>query len=138
MEFYKTADAEDFIEVKPKNSAIIGVSDYTISNNINADLDLLANTIGMLTPRSDNFRASNIAFYNFPPTSTIFTVCAKCNDARLFVSASLEQFFSGISYTNVQGNYLRYLGQKKDILYKGYFPKFGIAHFDNRCECKQR
>lgn len=72
MEFYQANLTLQ--NVTAKQSVIVGYS----SSNSPKDLTTLKNVRGIITPRTDGFRADDITFANFAPGMTPLKSCSKC------------------------------------------------------------
>jgi hypothetical protein len=70
---------------------------------------------GIITPRTDGFRATNITFVNFGATMTPFKACSKCENILLWVTGGKTSFFNNITYQNILGNYIFWNKWRREI-----------------------
>jgi hypothetical protein len=110
MQFHLTNFTQELVIAQ--NSVIIGQS----VNNGLSDADLTG-VYGLIAPRSDGFKGSNLRFYNFPSTMTVFQSCSQCDNMDLLVTSGKSSFFEQIQYTNVSGSYLYWNGPRRNIFY---------------------
>lgn len=110
MEFYRTNLTKEAIEAR--NITIIGQS----ANN--AEPDGIAGSFGVIMPRTDNWKMSDINFHNFPAGTTVMQTCSMCDNSLLFTNNVNEYYVSDITFNNVTGKYLKWTGaHKNDIIH---------------------
>jgi hypothetical protein len=85
--------AEDF--------AIIGQSNGNGPSNAKIN-----GVFGLISPRTDGFKGSNLRFYNYPATTTVFHSCSVCENMLVRATTGKTSYFENIKYTNVTGKYI--------------------------------
>lgn len=108
MEFYKANLTLQ--NVTAQNSIIVGYSQGNAPSNIDSEL---YRTRGLIAPRTDGFKATNIAFINFGATMTPLQSCSRCDDLHLWVTGGKSSFFSKIRYENILGSYIYWNGWRR-------------------------
>jgi hypothetical protein len=86
MQFHLTNFTKELVVAQ--NSIIIGQS---ASNGRTAEN--LTGAFGIITPRTDGFKVSNVSFYHFPSTMTVFKSCSQCEDEDLRATTGKSTFF---------------------------------------------
>lgn len=66
----------------------------------------ITNAFGVIAPRTDGFKGSNLRFYNFPPVTTVFHSCSVCENMLVRATTGRTSFFENIKYTNITGKYM--------------------------------
>jgi len=91
-------------------------ADFSLTNYFNGDIPEdankihLAGTRGLFASRTNGFRAENIHFENFNHAGvtkmTPLQSCSECWHKKLWVVGSKTSHFKGITYENINGNYI--------------------------------
>jgi hypothetical protein len=101
MQFHMTNNSIE--NVTATNCTIVGFSQVNPPANIDSEYNQAR---GLIAPRTDGFKASNVKFYNFGSTMTPLQSCSDCYQFNLWVIGSKTSWFEQISYTNVTGDYI--------------------------------
>jgi hypothetical protein len=86
MQFHLTNFTREMVVAQ--NSIIVG---QTVSNGRNNSN--LTGVFGIITPRTDGFKVSNVSFYHFPSTMTVLKSCSVCEDMDLRATTGKSTFF---------------------------------------------
>jgi hypothetical protein len=78
-------------------------------------MSTLNNVRGIITPRTDGFRADDITFANFGPNMTPLQSCSKCESILFQVTGGKTSFFNNIKFSNIQGNYIYWNHWRREI-----------------------
>ena len=82
MEFYRTNLTRE--AVIARDIAIIGAT----SNNTTPDLTLINTARGVIAPRTNGFKLSNIRFINFISGTYVLETCAQCDQLLLYTNSA--------------------------------------------------
>ena len=97
-----------------RDSAIIGMS------TTNAHSDTSNYTNGMtafITGKTGTWNIENIRLFNFPAGSLILETCRFCDDPLKYTNLGTDVNVQQLSFSNVNGNYLKMLGLKRCIVH---------------------
>jgi hypothetical protein len=72
---------------------------------------------GAILSRTGHMTVENIRFYNFPPQSTVWESCSKCDNLLLYTNIGAVYKASQISYNGIQGKYYHMKGMEREIFY---------------------
>lgn len=111
MEFYRTNFTKELVEAK--DSTIIGET----NTNPSAGPSPIIGSSGLIAPRTSGVKISGVNFYNFPASTTVFETCSHCDEEKLYTNTGCEYILENINVNNVSGNYLKWTGVKRDIIY---------------------
>jgi hypothetical protein len=97
--------------VSAKQSIIVGYS----SGNAPSDPKDLKNVRGIITPRTDGFRADDVTFVNFKENMTPLKSCSKCESILFQVTGGKSSFFNNIKFENILGDYIFWNNWRREI-----------------------
>lgn len=109
-QFHQTNFSREFVILQ--NSIIVGRT-----TNNGRPLANLTDVYGIITPRTDGFKASNIAFHKFPSQMTVFKSCSVCENELVRTTVGVCSYFSGISYTDVNASYIFWNIPYREVYY---------------------
>lgn len=110
MQFHLTNFSKELVIAQ--NSIIVGRSDgngRTLAN--------LTGVYGLITPRTDGLKVSNVAFIKFPSVMTVFRSCSGCENELIRATTGKATFFEGISYTDVNASYIFWQIPRREVYY---------------------
>jgi len=107
IEFYRS----NYTKEPPvlKNSAIIGVTTTNPHHN-NINYTLPQGMSAIWTGRSGPTKIDRVNIYNYPAGSVVLKTCSHCDDPKFYTNRGSDIFVSGVSLTNILGQYLFMVG----------------------------
>jgi hypothetical protein len=111
VEFYVANFTKEMVSVN--NSILIGQS----IGNAATNKTNYASITGVITPRTGSNNITNTRFYNYPNGSLVIASCSQCNDPRFFTNLGNDIFLKNISFSSINGSFLRMMGLKRDVIY---------------------